>query len=134
MATAMAHDATAWSRFSPLEAKRIMNRLGLEPGGGIDALITCLQHRLYARLNEQEVVERDDRRCIFRMRQCRVQTARERKGLPDFPCKEVGVVEYETFARTVDPRLRTRCLGCPPDPHPEDWYCTWEFVLDEDRD
>lgn len=129
MQQAITHDAEAWGRFSPIEAQRIMKRLGLKPGGGIDALIRCLQHRLYALLNRQEVVERSDTRCVFRMKTCRVQDARKRKGLDDFPCKEVGLVEYTTFAVTVDPRLRTRCVACPPDDHPDEWWCTWEFSL-----
>jgi len=127
---AMAHDTAAWARFSPLEATRIMKRLGLDPGGGIPALVRCLEHRLYALLNEQQVVEQSDVHCVFQMSDCRVQSARARKGLGDFPCKQVGNVEYETFARTVDPRLKVTCLGCPPDPHPVDWYCRWEFRLE----
>ncbi|MFH1842043.1 MAG: DUF6125 family protein [bacterium] len=126
---AIALDAEAWRRFSPLEAKRIMRRLGVEPGGGIPALMRCLNHRLYALLNRQTVVESSDTHCIFRMQGCRVQDARKRKGLPDFPCREVGFVEYSTFATTIDPRIRTRCVACPPDNHPDDWYCTWEFTL-----
>jgi len=133
MEKAMAHDTTAWSRFSPIEARRIMKRLDLEPGGGIDALVRCLQHRLYAHLNEQEIVEKSDTRVIFRMKKCRVQLARQRHCLPDFPCKSVGVVEYSTFAKTVDPRLRTRCVACPPDGHPSQWYCAWEFTLEDEE-
>lgn len=60
-----------------------------------------------------------------------MQTTRRRKGLPDDPCKEAGLVEYTEFARAVDPRIRTGCLGCPPDPHPDDWYCAWEFTLED---
>ncbi len=133
MENAIAHDTTAWERFSPIEAKRIMKRLGIEPGGGIDALVRCLQHRLYAHLNEQELVEQSDTRCIFRMKKCRVQCARTRHGLPEFPCKSVGIVEYETFARTIDPRLQTRCLSCPPDAHPDTWFCAWEFTLENEE-
>jgi len=132
MDEAMEHDASAWSRFSPIEARRIMNRLGLAPGGGIPALAECLQHRLYAILNRQRIVEQSDTRCVLEMSSCRVQEARRRRGLPDFPCKPVGVLEYETFARTIDPRLSVTCLGCPPDPHPEQWYCRWEFRLQDD--
>ncbi len=131
MEKAIAHDTTAWSRFSPIEARRIMKRLGIEPGGGIEALVRCLQHRLYAHLNEQEVVEMTATSCIFRMKKCRVQLARQRHGMSDFPCKSVGIVEYTTFAQTVDPRLRTRCIACPPDGHPTEWYCAWEFTLEE---
>ena len=129
MATAIALDANAWKRFTQIEAKRIMKRLNMPPGGGIPALIQALAFRLYAFINIQEVSEVTDKRCIFRMVNCRVQSARKRKGLPDFPCKPVGVIEYEYFAKTIDPRIKTRCIACPPDPHPEDFYCSWEFTI-----
>ncbi len=122
-------DRRAWEKFTVIEAKRIMKRLELEPGGGIPALIQALKFRLYARLNTQEITEVTPERCVFRMRSCRVQDARKRQGLPDFPCKPVGIVEYSLFARSIDPRLKTRCITCPPDPHPPDVWCAWEFSL-----
>ena len=131
MEAALAADTEAWRHFTVLEARRIMQRLGLEPGGGIPALVECLKHRLYARLNLQEVAEQSETRAVFRMLDCRVQSARRRKGLADFPCRSVGLVEYAEFARTVDPRLRTRCLACPPEPHPGQYACGWEFTLEE---
>ncbi|PLX80622.1 MAG: hypothetical protein C0616_07795 [Desulfuromonas sp.] len=129
MDQAIEADRAAWQKFTVIEAQRIMNRLGIEPGGGIPALVECLKHRLYARLNLQEAVEISESRVVFRMVDCRVQSARKRKGLPDFPCKSVGLVEYAEFARTVDPRIETRCIACPPDPHPDAYWCAWEFVL-----
>ena len=129
METAIEIDRMAWEHFTVVEAKRIMARLGLEPGGGIPVLVECLSHRLYARLNLQEAIEVTDSRAVFRMVDCRVQSTRKRKGLPDFPCKTVGIVEYAGFARTIDPRIETRCIACPPDPHPEEFWCAWEFVL-----
>jgi len=71
----------------------------------------------------------DDKKIIFRMNQCRVQLARQRKNMPDFPCKSVGLVEYTNFARAIDPRIQTRCIACPPDEHPSDYYCAWEFWI-----
>jgi hypothetical protein len=127
--TAIAQDAEAWERFTVLEAKRIMNRLALAPGGGLDALARTLDHRLYALLNRQATERVAPDRLVFRMNECRVQSARQRKGLPDFPCKEVGLVEYAGFARTIDPRIETRCLSCPPDEHPQEYVCAWEFTL-----
>ncbi len=127
--TAMDLDAKAWESFTVIEAKRIMKRHGIEQGGGIEALALALGFRLYAFINRQEIVEQSEDRLLFRMNDCRVQAARKRKGLPDFPCKPVGLVEYAGFARTIDPRIETRCVGCPPDEHPEEWYCAWEFTL-----
>ncbi len=129
MEAAIRADAEAWRRFTVIEAKRIMERHGIKPGGGIPALLKALSFRLYAFINEQDVPEQSATRAVFRMRTCRVQAARKRKGLPDFPCKEVGLVEYAGFAQTIDPRIQTRCLFCPPDDHPDDAWCAWEFTL-----
>ena len=129
MEVAIDADRAAWEKFTVVEAKRIMARLGMQPGGGIPALLECLNHRLYARLNLQEAIEVTDTRAVFRMVDCRVQSARKRKGLDDFPCKSVGIVEYSEFARTIDPRIQTRCLACPPDAHPDEFWCAWEFIL-----
>lgn len=129
METAIEIDRMAWEKFTVVEAKRIMARLGIEPGGGIPALVECFKHRLYARLNLQESIEITQSRAVFRMVDCRVQSTRKRKGLPDFPCKTVGIVEYAGFARTIDPRIETRCIACPPDEHPDSFWCAWEFTL-----
>ncbi len=130
MDAAIELDAKAWEKFTQIEAQRIMKRLNMKPDGGIPALIQALQFRLYAYINKQSIVESSDNHCIFRMESCRVQDARKRKQLPDFPCKPVGIVEYTHFAKTVDPRIETRCIACPPDPHPDEYYCSWEFSIE----
>ncbi|UCG29164.1 MAG: hypothetical protein JSV53_06465 [candidate division WOR-3 bacterium] len=122
-------DRNAWKKFTQIEAQRIMKRLKMQPGGGIPALIQALKFRLYAYINRQTVVESSEKHCIFRMESCRVQDARKRKNLPDFPCKSVGILEYTYFVMTIDPRIETKCITCPPDPHPEEYYCCWEFRI-----
>lgn len=125
-------DVRAWEDFTILEARRIMAFLGMEPGGGLAALERALQFRLYSLVNRQEISTPAAGRMIFRMLDCRVQVARRRKNLPLFPCKPVGLVEYAGFARTIDPRIKTRCLACPPDLEAgEGCYCAWEFTLDD---
>lgn len=126
---AMELDRKAWEKFTVIEARRIMKRLRMEPGGGIPALVQALKFRLYAHINVQEINEMSDAHCVFRMNKCRVQETRKRQGLSDFPCKSVGIVEYSGFAKTIDPRIKTTCLTCPPDSHPPDFWCAWEFRL-----
>ena len=72
------------------------------------------------------------RTLIFYMNDCRVQAARKRKGLSDYPCKSAGLVEYPYFAAAIDRRIRTECVGCPPDEHPDEWFCAWKFTLVEE--
>jgi len=129
MNSAIELDGNAWKAFTQIEARRIMKRLNIASNGGIPALVQALKFRLYAFINVQEIVEVSDKHCIFQMKDCRVQAARKRKRLHDFPCKPVGILEYTYFANTIDTRIETRCIACPPDPHPEDFYCCWEFRI-----
>jgi hypothetical protein len=131
MEKAIQLDKEAWISFTQIEAKRIMNLHGIDAGGGIPALKKALQLRLYARLNDQSLIEIGDTQLRFEMNDCRVQSARKRKGLDDFPCKTVGIAEYAYFAHTIDPRIRTTVLSCPPDPHPDSYYCAWQFTLED---
>jgi len=129
MFTAKRTNDTNWARFTYIEARRIMKRLNLPPNGGLPVLKEALKYRQYARLNRQETIDVSDNKIIFRMNDCRVQSTRKRKGLPDYPCKPGGIVEYTRFAEAVDPRIKTKCIGCPPDPHPDEWWCAWEFEI-----
>lgn len=122
-------DIGAWEKFTVLEAKRIMEFRGIKEDGGLAALKEALQYRLYSLVNTQEIIEEDENTLIFKMKDCRVQSARKRKGMPEFPCRPVGNVEYSGFAETIDPRIKTRCLYCPPEEHPEDSFCAWEFYI-----
>jgi len=127
METAMDLDAASWRRFAAAEARRIMAAFAIPPGGGLESLRRALAYRMYSFINpwRTEFAPGDDRLWFF-MESCRVQDTRRRKGLPDFPCQRVGEVEFDTFARTVDPRIRTTCLHCPPDPE-AGGHCGWEF-------
>jgi hypothetical protein len=123
-------DKRSWERFAAIEARRIMEAFDIAENGGLRALQRALGYRLYAPMNIQKVEWPDKDTLIFRMVTCRVQDARRRKGLPDFPCKPVGTAEFSTFAKIVDARIQTRCLGCPPDAV-EGFLCGWEFRLKE---
>ena len=123
-------DREAWEKFTVIEAKRIMARHGIAEDGGLDALKTALGLRMYAFINKQVIRTETENSFEFYMVDCRVQSARKRQQMPLFPCKEVGIVEYAGFARTIDPRIKTECLACPPDKAAgKDFYCGWKFSI-----
>lgn len=132
MEVAIELDTASWARFAAVEAARIRRTFDLPEGGGLEALARALELRMYAAINRQHAEWSEDGTVLrFFMDSCRVQETRRRKDLPDFPCKSVGIVEFSTFARTIDPRIRTTCLHCPPDA-PPGLNCGWEFTLEED--
>jgi hypothetical protein len=120
----------AIASYSEIEAKRIKRRFNLQEGG-IHTLMKALSFRMYHLINKQDFIEISDNKCVFRMLECRVQQARNKKGLPSYPCKSVGMKEYSHFAKTIDSRIKTRCVACPPDIHPDEFWCAWEFYIDD---
>jgi len=123
-------DRKTWEKFSVIEAKRIMDRHQIPENGGLAGLKKALGLRLYAFINVQEIRNETGNSFEFYMVDCRVQSARRRKQMPLFPCKSVGIVEYSGFAKTIDAKIMTECIACPPDESAgEGFYCGWRFSI-----
>ncbi len=121
---------SCWAWFSPFEAWSIKRLLNLPEQAGIEGLKKALQYRMYAKINIQSIIDESPNSILFQMNDCRVQSARKSKGMDDYPCKSAGMVEYTNFARAIDSRIKTECIGCPPDNHPEEWFCAWRFFIE----
>ena len=129
MKTAIEVDIEAWRNFTVVEAKKIMRFLGLEKNSGVKGLKQALAFRLYSSLNDDKIIEIDEKTIVYQVKTCRVQAARRKKNLQDFPCKQVGVVEYGYFAKTIDENFETECISCPPEITDDEYYCIWKFTL-----
>jgi len=130
MDEAMYHDAEAWRSFTVIEAKRLKQFLGLPERAGLKGLKKALSLRFYANINSDECIISGNT-LIYRSIECRVQTARKRKGMELHPCREVGIIEYSGFAKVIDDRITCRCLSCYPQITDESCCCAWEFTLNE---
>jgi hypothetical protein len=120
---------SCWAQFSPYEAFAVKRLLKLPDNSGLEGLKQALQFRLYSLINKQSVIDEGPESFVFQMNDCRVQSARKRKNLDDYPCKSGGLVEYTYFAKAIDKRIETECIGCPPDVHLDDWFCAWRFSI-----
>lgn len=120
---------SCWEQFSPFEAWSVKRFLRLKDNCGLDGLKKALFFRMYAVINRQSITEETSYSFVFQMNDCRVQSTRKRKGLEDYPCKSAGIIEYRSFAESIDSRIKTECLGCPPDQHPDEWFCAWKFSV-----
>lgn len=128
MDEAMEHDANAWTGFTVIEAGRIKRFLNLPEHAGIEGLRRALAFRLYSNINGSEITV-DGNKLLYRIPECRVQSARKRKGMELHPCKPVGIIEYTGFAKTIDDRLECEALSCYPDVTDETCSCAWLFTL-----
>jgi len=124
---------SCWAQFSPFEAAMIKDFLQIEDDCGLKGLKRALNFRMYSLINTQSIVDEGPKSFVFQMNDCRVQSARKRRNLADYPCKSAGLVEYTYFARALDKRIRTQCIGCPPDAHPQEWFCAWRFFIEDEK-
>ena len=124
---------SCWAHLSPLEADDIRRFLDLPAHPGLAGLKQALGFRLYSRINTQTIIDEGPDSFVFQMNVCRVQATRRRKKLDDYPCKSAGLVEYNAFARSIDSRIQVECIGCPPDAHPDEWFCAWRFTIKESK-
>ena len=132
MDEAMEHDRTMWGKFTEIEAKRIKQFLSLKEQAGIDGLKQALAFRLYASLNEDEIII-DGNTLYYRVRTCRVQDARAKKGMAFHPCESVGIIEYSRFAKAIDDRFQTEVVSCYPHVTDTTCSCIWKFTLSADK-
>lgn len=128
MDEAMYHDAEAWRRFTVIEAKRIKEFLHLPDNSGVEGLAKALKLRFYANINKDKI-EIDGNVLTYTAVDCRVQTARRRKGMELHPCRSVGIIEYTGFAKTIDERFTCECVSCYPEITDDTCCCKWRFTL-----
>jgi hypothetical protein len=69
---------------------------------------------MFSPVNDVEIACLDRGTVVCSMKTCRTQAARQRKRLPLFPCRPIGIIDYGTFARTIDPRIVAERISCPP--------------------
>jgi len=129
MDEAMLHDQNAMQRFTRTEAQRIKNFLQLPDQSGLDGLEKALSIRFSALANPKIELINEKDALIYRVVDCRVQTARKQKGMPFHPCKPVGYVEHADFAKVIDNRIECEIISCFPDITDETCACAWKFTL-----
>ena len=76
-----------------------------------------------------EFPEISDNRVQLLVTNCVMQMNRLKLALPELPCKKAGVAACEGFASAFNSNLKTTCLQCPPDEHPDDRWCHWLFEI-----
>ena len=79
-----------------------------------------------------ELEEESPHRTVFRYARCPIQEGRRKRGKQEFPCKTMKMMLLSNVAKVVESRARVKCLACPPDPHPEEYWCEWELTMKQE--
>jgi hypothetical protein len=122
-------DAAVWKTMASIEARSLQKMFRISENPIISEIMNLLRKSSWALDQPFKSIEINDKRAVLWVKRCRTQETRLNKGLIEFPCKNVRHGYLKNFARTLNPEVKVNCLVCPPDKHPKDSWCTWEFTL-----
>lgn len=121
-------DRKVWDVMGRIEAQRIKKLFNIT-GTDIKSMIKALGYSGWALDLEDKEIFVEKNKAIVRNTKCRVQNTRIKKGLIEFGCKPVRFGFLKAFAKEFNPNIVVTCNVCPPDNHPEDLWCEWEFKM-----
>lgn len=123
-------DIKVWEILGKIEARKLKEFFNIKEND-IPSIMKVLQYSGWALDLEDKEVIVEEKRGIIRNVKCRVQNTRIKKGLVEFGCKPVRFGFLKAFAKEFNPNIIVTCNVCPPDKHPDDLWCEWEFTLKE---
>jgi hypothetical protein len=128
--TATMIDANVWVVMGKIEARKLKEFLGISTTD-IPSMMKALCYTTWALDLENKEIKVTQNHAVLRNLHCRVQTTRRDKGLKEFGCKPVRLGFLTAFAKEFNPDIVVSCTICPPDKHPKDLWCEWDFSLKE---
>lgn len=121
-------DSNCWKLMGKTEARELKEALGIKETD-LPSLLEILRNTSWALYQTKKEIYVTKTSIAFRVKECRVQEVRIRKGLRVFPCKQVRFGYLKSFAEELNPQIEVVCKSCPPDSKAEDFWCEWEFKL-----
>ncbi|KYK38246.1 MAG: hypothetical protein AYK18_17615 [Theionarchaea archaeon DG-70] len=120
-------DAGVWNIMGRLEARTLKKILNLTEFT-VDTVMEALHYTSWALDQHEKVITVKNGTGILKILNCRTQLTRLKKGLPEFPCKQVRHNYLANFAKEINPDIVCHCITCPPGRHSGDVWCEWHFV------
>jgi hypothetical protein len=122
-------DAGVWEVMAQIEAKNLQKMFNIGENPDVPTIISLLRKSSWVLDQPFKTIKVSDKRATLGVDRCRTQETRLSKGLGEFPCKKVRFGYLKNFAKTLNPKVKVNCIVCPPDRHPKNLWCKWEFTI-----
>ena len=120
-------DAGVWETMAGIEAKSLQKMFKVEENPDVAKIVELLQKSSWALDQPFKTIQKSNGQAVLGVDRCRTQETRQSKGLDEFPCKKVRFGYLKNFSKTLNPTVEVKCIVCPPDKHPQNSWCKWEF-------
>ena len=116
-----------WERAGLLAVRDLKKRFDIREKG-LAGLYKVLKLFPWTNIGGHQLEKRENE-VILSVPRCPPQVARLKRGLGEYDCKEMHRKEFVQTALEIDPLIKVDCDFAPPDPHPDELFCRWRFVL-----
>ena len=123
----MEFDHIAFGRAAEVQVYRLKKFFNL--GDDMSALMKIFDFSEFCSNIEYEYLEVSDERLIWRVTKCPMQIDRINAGMPELACKLSAIYINERIAKAINPKMKSICVYCPPDPHSDDRWCEFEYKI-----
>lgn len=117
-----------WGRIPAMAAKDLRRRFDIR-GEGLEAFVAALRLWPWCILVDYRIAARPEE-VVVSVPTCPTQEARLKRGLAEYDCREMHRLEFDSFARAIDGRIRTACDFAPPEARRDGLTCRWRFTIE----
>jgi hypothetical protein len=129
---AMQCDVMVWERLCKYEMEKITKAFNIE-GNNVTALMKAFQLSPWSWNIKSEFEVINENHIIWKVNHCPTVAAMEREnnGRENAQCNYVEIRLNNAYAAYFDPKIKVACIKTPPRESKDDYFCKWEFKLEE---
>jgi hypothetical protein len=129
---AQACDISVWERLAGYESEKIVQAFNIT-GSPVTRMMKAFQLSPWAWNLKTDYELVNENRIIWRVLHCPTVAALEREnmGREQSQCNFIEQKVNEAYAHHFHPKMKVNCLKAPPREGKDDYFCKWEFILEE---